>query len=400
MKKGWSEVALGEVLHWRAPDTEVAASESYDFAGAYSHGAGIFRKHRVSGSSIAYNRLTRLRKDEFVYPKLMAWEGALGLVPPNCDGCFVSPEFQVFQIHSARLHPRFFDFYMRRPRVWSDLGRLSPGTNLRRRRLNAAEFLKYRISMPPLAEQQRLVAHLDAIESRLTRAQKLRVEFTQEARALVASLRSRIFGTEPAADWVPLSTYVSNIESGKSPATEGHPASDDEWGVLKLGAVSFGSFDERENKALPISFAVQESLEVQSGDFLMSRANTTQLVGACALVRETRPKLMLSDKIFRFSFRESVPIVPDYLDQVLKSPALRTQIERGASGTSPTMKNISQSKVLALRVPRFTIPKQEHILAELSSTSIRLCELERKQTRAAVGLNALLPSLLDRIFNS
>ena len=106
MMRGWSEVALGDVLRWRAPDTEVAVSESYDFAGAYSHGGGIFRKHRVSGSSFAYDRLTRLRKDEFVYPKLMAWEGALGLVPLNCDGCFVSPEFQVFQIDSTRLRPK------------------------------------------------------------------------------------------------------------------------------------------------------------------------------------------------------------------------------------------------------------------------------------------------------
>ena len=30
--------------------------------------------------------LTRLRAGDFVYPKLMAWEGAFGVVPPECEG--------------------------------------------------------------------------------------------------------------------------------------------------------------------------------------------------------------------------------------------------------------------------------------------------------------------------
>src|SRR5207247_4583961 len=114
---------------------------------------------------------------------------------------------------------------------------------------------------------------------------------------------------------------------------------------LKVGAVSFGVFDDRQNRALPLSYAVPPSLEVRRGDFIMSRANTRELVGACALVRDTRPNLMLSDKTFRFVFREPLRVIPEYMEQVLKSPALREQIERGASGTSPTMKNISKEKV-------------------------------------------------------
>jgi type I restriction enzyme S subunit len=40
----------------------------------------------------------------------------------------------------------------------------------------------------------------------------------------------------------------------------------------------------------------------------MSRANTLDLVGACAIVKETRPNLMLSDKIFRFNFKKDAAI--------------------------------------------------------------------------------------------
>jgi len=77
----------------------------------------------------------------------------------------------------------------------------------------------------------------------------------------------------------------------------------EEWGVLKVGTVSFGVYQQFENKALPAALEPRPEYEVHSGDFLMSRANTTNLVGVCALVKQTRPKLMLSDKIFRFVFR-------------------------------------------------------------------------------------------------
>jgi type I restriction enzyme S subunit len=72
-------------------------------------------------------------------------------------------------------------------------------------------------------------------------------------------------------------------------------------------------------------------------------------VGACALVKETPPRLMLCDKIFRAVWRPRSPVLPAYLDEVIKTPHLRQQIEASLTGTSPTMKNISKPALLALR---------------------------------------------------
>ena len=168
--------------------------------------------------------------------------------------------------------------------------------------------------------------------------------------------------------------------------------------MLKVGAVSYGCFDDRENKALSATFEVPPVLEIHPGDFIMSRANTRELVGACALVRNTRPKLMLSDKTFRFVFRTAKPVLPEFLDQVLKSPPLREQIEREASGTSPTMKNISKEKVLALRIPLFPLPEQRRIVAELDALQAEVDALKRLEAESAAELDALLPAILDRAF--
>ena len=72
--------------------------QTYQFAGVYCFGGGVFRGPERPGSAFAYKNLTRRRQGEFVYPKLMAWEGAFGIVPRNCDRCYVLPEFPVFEL--------------------------------------------------------------------------------------------------------------------------------------------------------------------------------------------------------------------------------------------------------------------------------------------------------------
>lgn len=86
----------------------------------------------------------------------MAWEGALGVVPPECDGCVVSTEFPVFEVREDRILPDVLDIYFRTPSIWPELSGASTGTNVRRRRLNPQDFLDYEMPLPPRPTQQRL----------------------------------------------------------------------------------------------------------------------------------------------------------------------------------------------------------------------------------------------------
>jgi len=88
-------IRVGEVCSFRPPDVTVDPLTEYHFAGVYSFGRGVFRGQRKLGSEFSYPKLTRLRAGNFVYPKLMAWEGALGVVPLDCDGLVVSTECQI-----------------------------------------------------------------------------------------------------------------------------------------------------------------------------------------------------------------------------------------------------------------------------------------------------------------
>src|SRR5689334_17431479 len=131
----WPEILIGDLLRLRSPDTTVDPAAEYQFAGVYSFGRGVFRSQKRTGSSFSYRALTRLEPDQFVYLKLMAWEGGFGVVPPECEGCYVSPEYPVFDIDRSRVLPRFLHFAFKVPSVWRPVAGTSIGTNVRRRRL-------------------------------------------------------------------------------------------------------------------------------------------------------------------------------------------------------------------------------------------------------------------------
>jgi type I restriction enzyme S subunit len=359
-------------------------------------GKGVIERGRILGASLPSRRFVA-HAGQFIASRIDARNGAMGLVPKSLDGALVTNDFPLFNLKIERLTPAFLGWLCRTAGFVELCTQASEGTT-NRVRLKSEGFNALEIPLPPLAEQRRVVARIEALAAQIHEARTLRHQAAKEAEALLVSFRRAAFGEIPQADWIPLSNYVEQIVNGKSPATEGRPAAPDEWAVLKVGAVSFGVFDERENKALPISYVVPPSMEVRTSDFIMSRANTVELVGACALVRKTRPKLMLSDKTFRFVFREPRKVLPEFMEQVLKSPPLREQIERGASGTSPTMKNISKEKVMALRVPPLELAEQRRIVAELDALQSEVDALKRLQAETAVELDALLPAVLDKAF--
>lgn len=183
---------MSELVTLRTPDVQVEPTGRYHFAGVYSFGRGVFPGQVKSGSEFSYEKLTRLRVGDFVYPKLMAWEGALGVVPPECDGLVVSTEFPVFEIDREKVLPEVLDVYFRTPSVWQSLAGTSTGTNVRRRRLNPREFLAYDFPLPPMGTQQLLCR----VREHAVRIEELQFQSARNLNALLPAILDRAFKGE------------------------------------------------------------------------------------------------------------------------------------------------------------------------------------------------------------
>ena len=148
--------------------------------------------------------------------------------------------------------------------------------------------------------------------------------------------------------WSTVGSCLSSIQAGKSFTAEARPPAEQEFGVVKVSSVTWGVFDESESKTCHDPIRVEPSLLISEGDFLFSRANTIQLVGACVIAGPVNRKLMLSDKILRFTI---VGVPKAWLLHYLKSVYGRRETERLATGNQESMRNIGQDRIHQIRLP-------------------------------------------------
>ena len=194
-----------------------------------------------------------------------------------------------------------------------------------------------------------------------------------------------------------LGNLAVRIEAGFSPQCEGRAKTKDEWGVLKISSVSWDEFDPDENKFLPANIEPRREFEVQDGDFIMSRANTADLVAKSVVTNRPPPRLLLNDKTLRVRFTEHTD--KRFLNMVNNSSVSRAYYSKPASGTSSSMKNISREGISMLPVALPPLAEQRRIVAKVEELLALCDELEARLTAAQTAATHLLDATLRRILD-
>lgn len=217
-------------------------------------------------------------------------------------------------------------------------------------RARPAYVAKIKIPLPSLPEQRRIAAILDKADE--LRA-KRRAALAQLDR-LTQSIFLDMFG-DPIRndrDWPikPVGHFVAGFETGKNLVANDEDDDSTELRVLKVSAVTSLRFRPEESKPLPSDYVPPPSHFVRKDDLLFSRANTQELIGATALVKHAPEGLVLPDKLWRFTWHDEPRADPHFVHWLFRQPRFRFELGRRATGTSGSMKNISQEKVLDIKV--------------------------------------------------
>ncbi|WP_330279159.1 hypothetical protein OHO83_09255 [Streptomyces sp. NBC_00569] len=223
--------------------------------------------------------------------------------------------------------------------------------------LTIKALLGIRIPLPPLAQQERILAalrtrlkRLDRAEAALRRA-SLGVTELQDAahHVLTARCNAAAQMLPHGWRWGRLDEVIERIEAGHSPQCLERPAESDERAVIKTSAITRGRFLEDENKAVPAGTLLKEQHEIKSGDILLCRANSLDHVGATVRVTECRPGLYLSDKSLRLVPKPGID--HQWLVPLLTTPYVRAEIARRSNGTLSSMRNITQTSLQDVPIP-------------------------------------------------
>lgn len=272
------------------------------------------------------------------------------------------------------------------------------------------EIIKsHEFPLPPLSEQHRIVDRIESLFAKLDEAKQKAQDALDSFETRKAAILHKAFTGELTAQWrkehgvgmeswdgLQWGSFIVSIEAGKNWNAEGRPPRADEFGVVKVSAVTWGEFNEVESKTCTVEEQWNENVQIHEGDFLFSRANTLQLVGNCVIVKSISRRLMLSDKILRFKFDKRV--IPEYVLHFTRSNLYRNQIEQLASGNQDGMRNVSQKN---MKLVEFPIPKLEE-QAEIVRLLDDLLDKEQQAKEAAEGvleqIDLIKKAILARAF--
>lgn len=190
---------------------------------------------------------------------------------------------------------------------------------------------------------------------------------------------------------IALGELIESIEAGSSFRCRETPPEQDEVGVAKVSAVSWGRYDEQESKTCLDPNRINTDLLIRKGDFLISRANTVELVGACVIAEQVRKQVMLSDKTLRIVFND--PSLKPWVLHFLRSRAGRQQIEALCTGNQESMRNISQRSLRMIELPLAPLEQRQEILAfieeqlsraDATANTLQAIQAKLKQARASI----------------
>jgi type I restriction enzyme S subunit len=253
--------------------------------------------------------------------------------------------------------------------------------------ISKSTLKRVEIPLPPLEEQLRIVALLDRVAEIRRRTDAAH----RTARTIISTLFVDMFG-DPATNpkgWevTALGEVLEGITGGKN-LQAGTGANS--LRILKVSAVTSGRLKPDESKPAPNGYLPPHSHFVRRGDFLFTRANTSELVGATTIVDAVPEDLLLPDKIWRINWREE-RVRPTYMLAYMQGAFFRRLMSIIASGTSDSMKNISQAKLRTLPVAVPPLSLQRNFEEQVRGSRVlaqRLSKAAQVATNTQTALSA------------
>lgn len=301
---------------------------------------------------------------------------------------------------------KVLSYWINSPSIRNLIADNASGTT--RKRITRKKLEQFELPIPPLAEQKVIADKLDTLlaqventKARLERIPGILKRFRQSV--LAAAVSGRL--TEgwkgrngpSRVEWErqKVGKIVTNIEAGKNLKCIETPPLENEYGIIKISAVTWGVYDEEESKTLPDPSNFIESRRIQIGDFLISRANTIELLGNPVIVNKVTKNLMLSDKVLRFVMREEDK---QWLSIFLRSSAGRKEIESRATGNQQSMRNIGQKALLDIDIPKPSSEEQTEIVRRVEQLFAYADAIEQQVQAALTRVSNLTQSILAKAF--
>jgi len=380
MSTKWPIVRLGRVLKPISREEAVDTTKEYRLLGVRLDGNGPFLREVVSGTKTAASKLYRVARGDLIYSRLFACRGAFGIISDDLDGCYVSGEFPTFLAPTNQLDINFLRYWFRLPATLSRVNEDCTGsTPLTRNRFKEQCFLDLEVPLPPMEDQQRIVAKLDELATKIDEARTLRQQAIEESEAFIVSTHVQLAGIRirKLGDILKLDEDVVQVlPDGQYPQV----------GVKSFGA---GLFAKSAIAGTETTYKIFNRL--YNGALVLSQVKGWE--GAVAFCgSELAGKFVSPEyRTFRCITGEASP---GYLSSLVRTEWFWRKLTHATRGVGARRERTRPEQFVTIELPMPDIDLQRKGQALFTLVD----ELKRHQTDTVGEFDALLPSILDRAF--
>ncbi|MFG1387545.1 restriction endonuclease subunit S [Xanthobacter versatilis] len=302
----------------------------------------------------------------------------------------------------------FLHRFIQSPSVQSAIRDMQSGTT-NQVELNRIEIIETTLPLPPLAEQKRIVAKLDALSAKSARARTELARIETLVFRYKQAVLSKAFSGELTREWrsgqtkpgawkhLPLSQLVSDGPSnGWSPKADGKAG---DLKSLKLSATSSGALrlDESTIKYLDQALPTDSKFWLLADDILIQRANSLELLGTTVLFDGPSREFIFPDLMMRIR-ADDKKVLPPYLATYLNSEPARAYFRANATGTAGNMPKINGTTVRETLVPTAPLDEQHEIVRRIESAFAKIDRLAGQAKRALELVGKLDEAILAKAF--
>ncbi len=377
--KAWPKVALGELLRRSDESAVIDSAAEYHEVTIKLWGKGVISRGKVSGSDVVSVRRV-VRANQLILSKIDARNGAIGLVPPELDGAIVSNDFPSFEFRDPSRCDAAFMGWLVRSSPFVELCKAASEGTTNRVRIKEDRFLAQHIALPPLAEQQTILARLDALAEK-TRQLEAHLEAVERDAEHLLALRFR----DAIAD-APLRPMAE-----VAPFVRRQVEIDIDTRYREVGARSFGKglFIKPDFDGAEATW--QKPVWIKSGDLVLSNIKAWE--GAIAIAGNEHDGCIASHRYITCvpdSERATVGFLAYYL---LSEDGLE-KIGLASPGTADRNRTLSLGNLGKIEVPMPSLAVQQ----TFDRLQAEIAALKAKHLAIREANAALLPATLARVF--
>ena len=396
MANHWPLIPLGEILTERNETPNLADLES----GAIRIVSKIgFNEGQIElrNDGSTKTGMILIRPGDLVLSGINAIKGAIAVYDKNAaEPIAATIHYGAYIPRKDRVDTRFLWWLLRSETFRDILLEYLPGGI--KSELKPKRFLPIPIPLPPLAEQQRIVARIEELARRVEEARGLRREAVEEAEALIATSASHL----PLSDhcWTTVEAAVLKKKGSVRSGPFGSQLLHEEF--VESGIAAIGTRDVQANRfalsggwfVTPEKFDELRRYQVFPGDVLGTIVGAS--IGRFCVVPPEVP-LAFTTKHIQALTLDSALAEPEFVSFVLNfhtrcRASLFSQVEGSAQPS------LNAPKILATEIPLPSLVEQHRIVAHLDGLQAKVDELRRLQAETQKELDALMPSVLAKAF--